>query len=173
MEDSTKVKAVLQSQTLASWRNGIRIAQIAHLRAAAHYQRLHRLLGVPVTVLTAVVSTSIFASMGEAKNERILIAAGIISALTAILSGVQTFLNYTELAMKHQAAGAKYGKLRRRVDEIMELGYTEDKREAIFNEVRKAWNKIENESPTVVQRYVDQAKKMVETTAGNTLSASV
>jgi hypothetical protein len=38
--------------------------------------------------------------MGESKREGILIAAGVISALTAILSGVQTFLNYTELSVK-------------------------------------------------------------------------
>jgi hypothetical protein len=127
-EELTNAKGAGNSQVLAQWCKGIRIFQVAHLLAAAHYQRLHRLLGVPVTVLTAAVSTSIFATMGEgdSKSEGVLLmAAGIISALTAILSGVNTFLNYAELAAKHQAAGNKYGKLRRRVDEIMALGYTE------------------------------------------------
>lgn len=171
--EAANAKTAGNGQTLAQWCRGIRIAQIAHLRAAAGYQRLHRLLGVPVTVLTALVSTSIFASMGESKREGMLIAAGIISVLTAILSGVQTFLNYTELSVKHQEAGTKYGKLRRRVDEVMAVGYADDKLEALLKEVREAWDKIEAESPPAVQRYVDQARKMVGTpTAGDTLSAS-
>jgi hypothetical protein len=51
-------------------------------------------------------------------------------------------------------------------------GYTEDKHEAMLKEVREEWNKIEDEAPTVLQRYVDQAKKMaVMPTADETLLA--
>jgi hypothetical protein len=149
------------ASTFKQWGKGIRIAQIAHLRAAAYYQRMHQLLGIPVTVLTAVVGTSIFASMGESEKNALLIAAGIISALAAILSGVQTFLNFSELAVKHQLAGTKYGKLRRRVDEIMAVGYTADGFEALLHEVREEWNRIEEESPTVAQRYIDSAMAAV------------
>ena len=151
----------MKTQTLAQWCNGIRIAQIAHLRAAAHYQRLHRILGVPVTVLTAAVGTSIFASLSESPRRELLITAGIISALTSVLAGVQTFLNYAELAVLHRNAGTKYGKLRRRVDEIIALGGTDNQLESLLKEVREEWNKIEDESPTAVQHFVDQAMKMV------------
>jgi hypothetical protein len=147
--------------TFRQWSKGIRIAQIAHLRAAAYYQRMHQLLGIPVTVLTAVVGTSIFASIGESERKELLIAAGMTSALAAILSGVQTFLNFSELAVKHQGAGSKYGKLRRRVDEIMAVGYANGGFEALLHEVRDEWNRIEEESPTVAQRYMDQAVAIV------------
>src|SRR2546428_35193 len=104
---------------LTQWLNGIKIAHVAHSRAAASYRLRGQLLGVPVTVFTVVIGTSVFTTLHSSPNERIIIMIGVTSVLAAVLSGVQTFLNYPEQAARHQAAGTKYGRLRRRVEEVI------------------------------------------------------
>lgn len=145
---------------LRQWNNGIKIAQIAHSRAAAYYKVRGRMLGVPVTILTLVIGTSLFVSLTSAKNERLLLVVGVISMLAAVLSGLQTFLNYDVLAIDHRAAANKYGQLRRRVDEITTFTQdSEDLRKTVAA-IRAAWEQIEEESPDVPQRFHDLALRI-------------
>jgi hypothetical protein len=145
---------------LEQWHNGIRIAQIAHSRAAAHYKLLGRMLGVPVTILTLVVGTSIFVTLTSSKDERVLLLVGVISMLAAVLSGLQTFLNYTELAVKHHAAGNKYGQLRRRAEEVMTFTKDLGELQKTMADLRGDWEHLEEESPDVPQRFHDAALRI-------------
>ena len=104
---------------LSQWHNGIRILQIGHLRAAARYHLRHKWLGIPATILSIVVGTSVFASLSSPKDHSAVgIGVGLVSVMVAVLTGLQTFLNYPDLASKHQLAGVKYGSLRRRVEAL-------------------------------------------------------
>ena len=147
---------------LDKWHKGIRIEQIAHLRAAAHFGRLHRRLGVPVTVFSIIVGTSVFGSLNETGLEWLLIIAGVLSVLAAVLSGLQTFLSYESLAMEHQAAGTEYGKLRHFVEEMRVVIKDEAELEKKLPEVREAWDRLLAESPALPQRFVDMAMEMVK-----------
>jgi conflict system pore-forming effector with SLATT domain len=148
-------------ELLQQWLNGIHIAQVAHLRCAARYQANHRRLGVPVIFLTTVVGTSIFATLESAENQIILITAGIVSALAAILSGLQTFLNYSELAARHAEAGKRFGKLRKRVEELLVTPCSNEDLAAHVATIRTEWDQLEDEAPTVPQAHHDRATRRV------------
>ena len=147
---------------LNQWLNGIKINDIAHRRAAAYYKNLGRVLGIPVTVFTIVTGTIIFSTLGSSENDQILLVVGFISLIAAIMSGLQTFLNYEELSVRHQASGIKYGYLRRHVDEILCFSHDPEQLQKIMQEIREEWNRIEEESPTIPQRFHDKALKFVK-----------
>ncbi len=148
--------------TLQQWLNGIKIYHVAHQRAAAYYGHANRLLGVPVTVLTILISTSIYATLSSSKSTQIFMFIGAVSALAAVLSGLQTFLNYPELVQKHKAAGVKFGRLRRRVEEILSCKQEPDQLESALTEIRVAWDQLIEESPDVPQRFHDKALSNVK-----------
>lgn len=145
---------------LQQWHNGVRITQIAHLRAAAHYVAMGRMLGIPVTIFSVVIGTSIFSNLGSSKNQEVLVAAGIVSMIAAVLSGIQTFLNYPELAVRHHSAGCKYGELRRRIEELIVIAKDPGELEEAIAEIRREWNSLDNESPEIPQKYHDEALKI-------------
>jgi hypothetical protein len=94
----------------------------AHRMARAQYlagKRAHSMhigLGVPVVVLTAVVGTTIFSSLGASPDSALVIVAGLISLLAATLAALQTFLGFAERAEKHRTAAAAYSALKRDLD---------------------------------------------------------
>ena len=67
---------------------------IAHHLAAARCARNHRVLGVIVAGLGAVVASSIFISASESDEPRWLFATGVVSLGTAILSAASSYLDY-------------------------------------------------------------------------------
>src|SRR6476659_1613556 len=94
--------ATIEAQSLLQqWLNGIRIAHMSHSIAAARCKLKGQLFGIPVTVLSIITGTTIFGSLKSSRSDHILMAVGIISLLAAVLSGLQTFLNYPEQSQKH------------------------------------------------------------------------
>ncbi|AUT50511.1 hypothetical protein C2L66_00695 [Paraburkholderia caribensis] len=73
--------------------------------------------GVPVIIITAVISASAFASI---LAQTIPLYAKVITALcsvaAAVLSSLQTFFKFSERSEKHRMFGAKFGALRRELE---------------------------------------------------------
>jgi len=140
---------------LTQWRSGVRIAHIAHRKASAAYRRRGRWLGVPATAISVIVGTTVFASLGESTHQGLLLVVGTVSILNAVLSGLQTFLNYPVLAEKHHQAGIRFGSLRRKMDEVL-LG-TDEEIAAALTGLREEWDELEEHVPEPAQRFIDQA----------------
>jgi hypothetical protein len=150
-----------QQELMNQWLNGLRIAQMAHARTAARYDVLHRALGIPATVLAAAVGTTVFASLGQQKNLAVLVSAGIASIAAAVLSALQTFLDYAGASQLHKRASARYGAIRRQLEELIVSNPNEDQLRKGMEKVRASWTSVEDESPIVPQRYHDAAKRRV------------
>jgi len=148
---------------LEQWlNNGIKFDHVVHQQPAAYNRRANRLLGIPVTVLAILIGTSIYGALSSSSSPQILIFVGAISVLAAVLSGLQTFLSYPELAQKHQTAGVKFGRLRRRMEEVLSFKLEPDQLENVLTEIRVAWDQLVEESPDVPQRFHDQALSIVK-----------
>ena len=138
------------------WHTGIRALHIAHARAATRFRRRGRLLGVPVVVLTAAVGTGIFATISEAPpSDAWKVAAGLLAALAAVLSAIQTFLDYGVLAEKHKLADQSFGALRRDLERCLDAGsLAGEPRAKLMEEIGARWNQIERAAPIVPRRHL-------------------
>lgn len=104
------------ASVLNRWERRARESQYAHYEAAKALDSANFRLGIPVTVLSMLVGTTIYATLQKQVDIRVQVMVGAISVLAAILAGVQTFLRFGERAEKHRSTAASYGEVRRSIE---------------------------------------------------------
>lgn len=150
-------------ELLQEWHVGVRIFHIAHSKGASYFSRMHTKLGIPVIVLTALVGTTVFATLESSTLLFIKIGVGLLSVTAAILASLQTFLGYGERSERHKLAAFKYGALRRDIELFIATAPPDDAKIRSFTEdFRTRWDMADNESPPIPQRFYDIAAKKVE-----------
>lgn len=137
-------------ELLHKWYIRIRAIQTGHYRQAQQYRRLHLLLGIPVVVLSAVVGTTVFATLNEASTSAVVkVILGSTSMLTAAIASLQTFLNYDALSEKHLSAASKLSAIKKEIEEKT-ITLTKDEELTDFIEqVRVRWTSVTDEYPQI------------------------
>ena len=115
MADSTE-------ELLRAWFRRLRESQFSHYEAAKSLEGYTYWLGLPAILLSTFVGTSVFAALGRSVDPRLQINVGLVSVAAAMLSSIQTFLRFSERAEKHRSVAARYGALRREIEEILAQG---------------------------------------------------
>ena len=112
-------------ELLEDWYQRVKVTQRAHYASANHFGKGKFWLGIPAVILSALVGTTVFASL-QAKSELWLqILVGLASVAAAVLTSLQTFLGYSERSEKHRIAVAKYGSLGRELEFLKSLEFVE------------------------------------------------
>jgi hypothetical protein len=143
---------------LDDWLFRIQKAQLAHIKTAVYFERLHLWLGVPVVILTTFVGTSVFATLQKEASTSIKIVTGVASVLAAIMAGLQTFLRYAERAERHRFSGGKYGALRREAEHRLAFPPSNtDELNNYVSSLRERWDKLSEDCPTAPNRIWDSA----------------
>ena len=143
----------------------------AHYKAGDLSIKYNNRLGIPVIFTTAIVGTSIFATINESPQVKLRILAGIIIFLATILSTLQTFFKFSEKAEKHRIAGAKYGSIRREIDLFL-IKYSEEKdddRKNALSElelIAKQLSTLASESPRIPDKAFSIAINEIESEKG-------
>lgn len=153
-----------KSDLLRHWRFRIHRVQIGHYEVGRIFEKRHFWLGVPAVVLSTIVGTAVFASLGRFVDEAALlwpkIAVGLLSVVAAVLVSLQTFLRYSEQAESHKTAGAKYAHLKHKLEMLAAIPPENDAQ--LKNEleaIEAEWEKVREESPnlpTKVWRHMEQ-----------------
>lgn len=145
------------------WRRAGRVG-LAHYRAAEIAKKRSTRIGIPNVIITAVVATSIFSTLNESKEFFwVRIATGVIALAAAVLSALQAFLNFGDLAEKHHIAGAKYANVRRTIDLFL-LRFSaagDAERDAALQQVEEIVNTLSSlsaESPSLTEAQYQRGK---------------
>jgi len=104
---------------LERWLRNTKRSQIANYDAANYYSSINTRLGIPAVILSAIVGTSVFATLQSSIALWIRIVVGIFSVIAAVFSSLQTFLKSDERASKHRSSAAEYGTIKRDIDELL------------------------------------------------------
>lgn len=146
-----------QMKLLEQWHRGLRIEHKSHSQAAVKFERDGRWLSIAALVASTVVGTSLFTDVNSPLSSRLKIAAGVLSLIAAVLSAIQGSLKLGEQATLHRTATQRYGTLRREVEELIAEATSGDGKitPEIITDVRKRWDQIDADSPTVPQKIYD------------------
>lgn len=140
-------------ELLRKWYVRIRAAQTGHYRQSIQYRRLHLLLGIPVVVFSAVVGTTVFATLNDASTSTpVKIILGTTSMLTAAIASLQTFLNYDSLSEKHLSAASKLSAIKKEIEEKTITLTTDEDLTAFIEHVRVRWTGVTDEYPQISDR---------------------
>jgi hypothetical protein len=101
---------------MGRWLVRARVAVKAYNDATTRTVTAERRLGVPAVALSAVVATGIFATLQSSPATGWKIATGLIAALAATLTALQTFFRQTDRAEQFREAARGYGRMRRQLE---------------------------------------------------------
>jgi hypothetical protein len=145
-----------QTKLLSDWGHRARAAEHAHYFLASRLRQRNLWLGIPTVVFSAVVGTSLFATLAQPNAEipiALGVSVGLLSVVAAVLAALQTFLRFSERAEKHVVAGDWYAAISRRIDELLVFPPERrgDPRE-VLDGVRKEMNKASQSYPEMGER---------------------
>ncbi len=162
-------------ELITEWFTATSIMHIAHHKAASRYALLHRTLGSVSAVLAAIVGTSILADVasGDSPEESTLrILAGLLSLLTAGLTGALTFLDFDQRAKRHLEAAADFQRLRRDMEEER-VRIRAGKGQESYKVFKDAWHKVLRGSAPLPQRIHDSVQAKFRRVAAAAVSNDV
>lgn len=127
--------------------------------------------GVPVILLTALVGTSVFASIAtEAVSIEAKIAVGLLSVVATVLSSLQTFFKFSERAEKHRLYGSRSSAARRELEVVIAEGATIDAH--YLATLREKLDQRAAEAPHLSWKVFEDNERSLEADARRTNAAS-
>ena len=147
---------------LTDWTQHLRISRATHYETAKKLSNTNILIGISAIVLSAIVGTSILATVQETINTNLKIVAGLISVFAAVLGGMQTLLRLEDRAEKHRACGARYSALIREIEEV--LAFYQKGRIPVdrVKNIREQYDKVTLEAPSTSQRVYEKALRIIK-----------
>lgn len=132
-----------------------------HYAAAAFWNSMHFLFGVPTTILATVAA----AASAFFQFDKDHIIAGWISIMVAVLSGLTTFLNPNKRSMVHFDAASKYEALRNNARIFWAIDCCGSNSEQVLTtrlkDLSKARNQLNSGSPQIPRFAYRVAKRGV------------
>jgi hypothetical protein len=152
--------AKTKPELLRRWLIRVRESQFAHYEAASILQKMNYAFGVPVVIISTIVGTSVFASLTNAENidSSWKISIGMVSVLAAVLSGLQTFLGFSDRSQRHRVVAARYGIIRRELEEVTAINDSDVSQERIAK-LRDAIDTLALDAPNISRRLFLRTQK--------------
>ena len=145
-----------KKKLISDWHRRCRQSQRLNYTTGNLYMKYHYIIGVITIILSGIVSSTFFTQIVQQQTAEqtktslaITYGAGVLSILVAILTALQTFFRFSEKSEKYKAISAKYGAVRRRLEQLM------------------AKDDIDNEE---LERQLDNIRAVMDDLAENSLN---
>lgn len=106
---------------LSDWYHQASINRDINAKRARFNKRLHYWLGIPVVIFSSIVGSAAFTQVNQTGNNEVRVIAGLLSIVSAILAGLQTFLGFGGSAEKYRAVGIGYEQLANEIEKLQAL----------------------------------------------------
>lgn len=137
----------------------------AHYVMAEKFRCRHRTLGLFVVSLSALVGTSIFATLQSTGSSVIKTVGGFLAIGAVVLSAMQTFLGFSELQAKHKIASAGYKTIERKLEILMmENQSSKDLSDQSTKDLKSIignLDEIDRISPVVPAKILDKEREKI------------
>lgn len=145
-----------QTDLLKRWHAHVVAAQHAHYLLTTRLRRANLWIGIPAVVASAVVGTSLFATLAESDgttlnlSPELRVAIGSLSVIAAVLAAVQTFLGFAKRAEQHVQAADWYAAIRRKIEQVLTFQPADrGDPKKVLDEIRSDMNKASQTYPEI------------------------
>jgi hypothetical protein len=129
-----------------------------HDLAARRCDQRRYLLGIPASVVAAIVGTSTFAALQASPDRTLQLVVGALAIMGAILTSLQTFLDLGARAERHRLAGVRYKAVIRQLEQLG-IGTIKAGLDApAVTDLRERLDALEEEMPVVPPSIYDQVE---------------
>ena len=132
----------------------------AHTSSASYYEFLHKVIGIPSVIFSAITGTAVVAQQTAKDPSDWTWWIVSLVVLAAILSSLQTFLDYGSRAKQHKATASAFSVLRRKIQSAIDYNSAANKSEidslgSLFDDITsnepiipaKIWKEVEKKYP--------------------------
>jgi hypothetical protein len=143
-------------QLLRRWKEQVRARQMRHSALSKRYAIVHYAIGLPFTILQAMVATgNFFQAFNTDSNtgcnnssQWVLLTMGILGAISTVLSALFMFMNNQAQSEEHSTASSNYEKLHRYIESVlsMPVNIRGDPIE-IIKDIRSVYDDVATNSP--------------------------
>lgn len=152
-----------QLKLLHEWNKMLTTLTWGHFNAAKYYGSMNQRFGVPVVIVTSIVGSAVFASIGSTDLKPIQIGAGLLSLAATVLASLQTFLGYGNRATAHKEAAGKYEDLREDVRLLQARDLTKiTDLDAKLEAIKQRLCALDKDAPTIPPKIYEEAQKKSE-----------
>ena len=133
---------------LTNWHRRARDVQLSCYNSATWFDFWHFMIGAPLIVLTSAAATSYYKALVTQHRTFLGVPTEILGLLLPILAALQTFLKYGQRAEKFRTTAAKYGSIRREMEQGSSLLFgNKQEAEKLMNSLRKELDTLAREAP--------------------------
>jgi len=136
------------------------LALFAYNRAANRCLVWDVRIGGCVAILTALVGTSIFATLDEEPGLVAKIAVGLVSVTAAVASGIQAFAGMPQRIEDYLKAARRYGAIRRDIEQLRAAGPSGGPiAHAELTRIRRSLDDAAESSPNAPRRVWERTRR--------------
>jgi hypothetical protein len=147
-----------QRKLLETWRDQAKQLYRAHYASSVKFHAYHKRLGYPECILSAIVTTAVFAALRDTPTLAAKITVTVVTAVITVLTAMQTFLRLPERAEKHQSSGAGFAAIHREAAELIAFPPTDQAElRKIVGSLRLRWNELSRASLVNEKEQWDKA----------------
>jgi hypothetical protein len=148
---------------LDQWIKRARECQHSHHEAGKAFKRINYYFSVPVIVISTSLGGIALMLLGNKVSQLTILLFGIGGLVTALLSAIQTHFNFSEKGEKHSSVGARYGYVRREMEQIKALPKeARGNAKLIMDSVRERLDGLGSEGPVVSRRIFNKSNKILK-----------
>ena len=137
------------------WYERTSTVAVGHYKTAERYARGHSQLSGGSAVLSAIVGTTVFATLQQQPDLWIEIAVGISSVGAAVLSTLSITTSSQDKAEKHRIAGSRYNAVGRELEQLLS---GEDIDPQSLTGVRVRLDALAEEAPHIPKKVHDELR---------------
>ena len=145
-------------QLLSGWLIHSHKARDRHDLASRTYARGQYALGIPALVVSTIVGTSLFSALASKEVPGLWV--GLLSIAAAVLTAVQTFMDFGGRSDKHRIAAVKYKASIRAIEYLlMRLSKSDTVTDEELLDLRTQLDNLEESAPVVMPKIYDAVEK--------------
>lgn len=146
---------------LLEWQQKAHILHRCNAQLAAETDALGRRLGLIATLLSAVVTTSIFSTLTQSDKTIWIIVTGLLSIITIIVATAHQYLKLPERSLRYNQSVSLYGKLRREIEIALHEMDGKKISEDLFNKLSNEWTELDKKVPPVPNNIYQKVKNEI------------